>query len=90
MLRNLKGLDDSDEDSSSKHVSTKKISGQTALNANSKYTTQEFEDSTQKESSKQMSKNTVQPIQETVDQNEIAIDEDDDDSNDEAISAQFE
>ena len=32
-------LDDSDEDSSSKHVSTKKISGQTALNANSKYTT---------------------------------------------------
>jgi hypothetical protein len=37
-----------------------------------------------------MSKLTVQPIQETVDQNEIAIDEDDDDSNDEAISAQFE
>ena len=34
-----------------------------------------------------MSKNTVPPIQETVDNNEIAIDEDDDDSNEDEISA---
>jgi len=69
-------------------VTAKKPSGQTNLDS-SKYTTQEFEDSTQKQSSKQVS-STVQPINETVDNNEIAIDEDDDDSNEEEISAQFE
>ena len=45
MLRNLKGLDDSDDDTSSKGVTAKKQSGQTNKDT-SKYTTQEFEDST--------------------------------------------